>query len=107
MQELIDKYKKQYKDVPREWKTAMITKMMQDPATFVDVNGDIDWLYDEAVYYLFDSSKTKVKNLAKKLGYDKIPCETCRKIIEHWNDNDEWMYSEDRKHLFKSVEEKC
>lgn len=101
MKELIEKYREQHKDVPQDWKLAVITKMKQDPAVFIDVYQDIDWLYDDAVYYLFENSQTKIKNLAKKLGYKEIPCETCRNIIKYWKVDEEWMWNADMKDKFE------
>lgn len=100
MKELIEKYRKQYKDVPDKWKFAVIDKVKKDPITFIDVNEDKDFLYDQCIYYLFDTSVLKIKNLAKKLNYNKIPCDTCRKIIKHWNDNDDVMWNIDDQNLF-------
>ena len=101
MKQLIEKYKKQYKDVPEKWKKAVIEKANSDSITYFDLQQDIDWLYDDCLYYLFSNSTRRIVNLAAKMGYDIIPCETARNIIKYWREDEDYMWCPDKAHLFK------
>lgn len=95
-----EEFKQQYKDVPRDFKVEAI-RLMEKDWGFVDNSMSFDELYDNAVYHLFNSSTRRIKNLAKKLRYEEIPCETCRNIIKFWKVNNDYMWSKDKEHLFK------
>lgn len=100
MQELINKYKLWYYHTPREWKLAIIEKAKSDGVMHINNHQDLDWLYDDCVDYLTDKTPRRIQNLAKKMGYKRIPCYVCRKMIEYWNHNDEWKWSPDKSYLF-------
>lgn len=102
MREIIENYRRLHKDTDHAWKVAVIEKSRKD-GYYVNDNQDIDWLYDDAIYYLFDGSTTKINNLAKKLGYKEPPCEHCKKIIKFWNHSDQYLWSPEKAHLFESA----
>lgn len=99
MEELIAKYSRQHKDVPRDWKIAVINKA-DDGINYVDKHQNLDWLYDDSLYYLFDKSTRKVLNLCKRMGYAEPPCETAKNIIKYWKYNKDFMWTEETAHLF-------
>ena len=101
MQELKDKYKSWHGETDEEWKVACIALMIKEPGAYVDVHQDIDWLYDDAIDFLFTHSTRRIKNVAKKLGHEEPPCLHCRNIIKHYKDNVDFMWSPDYEHLFK------
>lgn len=76
--EVIEKYK----NVPNDFKSEAVDLMFKDYG-FTD-SRDLDWLYDDAIDHLFYNSTRRIKNLAKRLGYEEVPCETCREIIKNW-----------------------
>lgn len=102
MKELEEKYKMCHKNTDEKWKFAVIDTYIKDPTTYVDTNQSIDWLYDDALDFLFSRSKRRIINLAKRLGYDQIPCEHCRNIIKYWDKSKEvgYLWFPDYKHLF-------
>lgn len=104
MKELVDKYKDWHKDTPEKWKSAMIDIMRKDSGVYINLYQDIDWLYDDAIDYLFYKSTVRVRNLAKKMNYEEIPCLHCKNIIKYWGKTKEvgWIWSPDKDYLFKS-----
>lgn len=90
-----------YKDVPEKWKHAIIKKAMNDNTGGFPVDMHPDVLYDEAIYHLSLKTTRRITNLAKKLGYEEIPCYTCRMMIKHWDDNDEYKWNPSTAHHFK------
>ena len=92
MKELVDKYRSWHGDTDKNWKLACIRLMEKDPATYIDKYQDLDWLYDDALDFLFYKSKTKILNLAKKMGYNEPPCIHCQNIIKYWDQSKELGY---------------
>lgn len=80
-EEMIAGYKEKYKNVPNDFKSEAVDLMFKDWG-FTD-SRDLDWLYDDAINHLFYNSTRRIKNLAKRLGYKEVPCETCREIIKN------------------------
>ena len=100
MKEYIQKLKEWYKNTPESWKSGVIEKARKDNILFIPKNEDKDYLYDMCVEYLFAKSPKRIQNLAKKMGYNEVPCLRCRKTIEYWNDNEDFIYGiETAKHF--------
>lgn len=66
MKELEEKYDKWHKDTPEKWKIAMIDTMDKDSATYINQRQSLNWLYDDAIDYLFYKSCIRVKKPCKK-----------------------------------------
>lgn len=100
MRELVEKYKEWYKDTPHKWKVALINKCRKDGIFYVDIQKDIDWIYDDCIDYIFSKTTRRVENLAKKMGYSEPPCYHCQMIIKNWNVNRDYIWSPENAHLF-------
>ena len=96
--------KTQHGRVPEKWKRAVINKAAESSIGKQVIDGslapsEIDCTYDDAIYFLFEKSTQRIINLAEKLGYDEIPCETCRNIIKYYDVGDE-MWNIESAHKF-------
>lgn len=100
MNEYYEKLKQWHGNTDVKWKEAMIEKA-NSKLSYQLYGATIDENYDRAIDVLTLKTYRPIVNLAKKMGYDKIPCLHCRNIIKYWNTNDEWKWNPDVAYLFK------